>query len=162
MTSTEMEAIRVIKFTGDKDSAMTWSKFSTKTKAVGMSKGGWDVALTKDNPLSKDGAGSTLDAKEIATNVRLNRQAWCYLILACEGKAYNIVESTGSENAFEAWAKLLKQYYPTELEQAVKIKTKLEACKMESETSDPSDWFLELDRLNTRLESVDKTLKKKE
>ena len=52
-----------------------WPEFATNFLAMGAAEGGWDEALEMQLDL------------EVAANKRLNKMAWCYLILMSEGDA---------------------------------------------------------------------------
>ena len=139
-----------MKFDGE-DKAK-WQEFELKTLAIGASKGGWDRALTEKLALTAIEEGATMT--EVSSNKLKMKQAWAYLVLACQGEAFNIVADTADADANEAWTKLKAEYEPKEASDYMTLNNDFNRCAMDDAEGNPVIWIREMMRLNRRLGSI--------
>ena len=64
-------------------------------------------------------------------------------------------------NAYLAWKKLLNKY-KTSKEDVQDIEERWADCKLNSIATDPTEWFLDIDRINRLFQSIDPKYKKDE
>ncbi len=63
-----------------------WPEFATELLAMGADKGGWEQGLEMQLDL------------QVAGNKRLNKMAWCYLMLMLEGSALDEMDMVPDKN----------------------------------------------------------------
>lgn len=74
-------------------------------------------------------------------------KAFDLLVCSCTGIPLVLIESVDSENAHEAWKKLLSKY-KTKKEDVQLLEESWTACKLEGLQQDPMEWFLQLYHIN--------------
>ena len=90
-----------------------------------------------------------------------NVKEYDLLIRSCTGVPLGLIESVTEGSAYEAWKKLLEKYETSE-EDVQGLEEKWTNCKLVGITRDPTEWFLEMDRINRLFESIDVKYKKDE
>ena len=83
-----------------------------------------------------------------------NVRAFDLLVRSCTGVPLGLIESVQDGNAYEAWGKLIAKYETTKSD-VQSLEEQWNACKLESTSTDPVEWFLKLDRINRMLSSID-------
>jgi hypothetical protein len=152
----ETETTRVVYFDGtDKTKLREWK---LKTLIIGHVKN-WKKAFQTDSKIFE------LEAKEEKTTedivkINANSTSWIYPIMACKGKAFNIITGVPNKEAFKAWTKLKMQFEPTQAKYIVTMIGDFNDLVMEDELEDPTIYFKALDKINKQFESMDPTYKK--
>ena len=154
-TEYEETTIRVLTFNGEKPE--DWREWSIKTIAIAMRKK-WKAALFKDC----ENATVTVSAQtsEQKAEVKMNDDAWSYLVMACEGLAFNLITSVTEGNAFLAYSELLREFEPKNDDALVDVQEKYATCQIESPQEDPALWIDRLKIINSRLAGIDIKYKK--
>ncbi len=154
-TEYEETTIRVLTFNGD--SPEKWREWSIKTIAIAMRKK-WKTALFQD---CKNAA---IDVSVLTTEqkaqVKMNDDAWSYLVMACEGLAFNLITSVTEGNAFLAYNELLKEFEPKNDDALVDVQEMYATCQIKNPSEDPSKWIDRLKIINSRLAGIDIKYKK--
>jgi len=125
-----------------------WPDVAKKLLAIGGIRGGWDDALENQ-----------LDLKDVA-NLKLNKQAWSYLMIMMEGEALRELDVITSKNAHEAWEHLKTKYEPKDDKAYADLEMKFAQCELESPRTNPEKWINDLIRINNRIANCHSTQKK--
>ena len=138
------EAIRVLKFDGNED---LWRQWSIKTQAIGEVKGWWSEVVASDE----------LDIKSTEENlkerVRLNRQAYHYLLLACVGDAFEYLQGSGG-SAKKGWNILKDRYESSESMDLIELLERFSASRLKDINQNPELWIQDLEYLRKRIENA--------
>jgi hypothetical protein len=77
-----------------------------------------------------------------------NGNAWNYLVMACNGKQFDIITSETEMNAYQGWKLLKDKYEPAMDEALVNVQEEFVTCKMAMTTEDL--WLLREARTQER------------
>ncbi len=128
-----LESVKYYVFDGEDEDR--WNEYSIKTMAFAEAKG-WNKGLMEE--------GADEKSKTSAKNC---------LTMSLTGKAFRFVNQTKS--AKEIWEALKDEYAPTEEEDRYELEQEFKQCTMESNTSNPTDWFNMLDEINARFSNIE-------
>lgn len=128
-----LESVKYYVFDGENEER--WNEYSIKTLAFAESKG-WSEGLISES--------ASKDSKTSAKN---------YLTMSLTGKAFRFVNQT--KTACEIWEALKDEYAPTEEEDRYELEQEFKQCMMESNNSNPTDWFNMLDQINARFSNIE-------
>ena len=150
-STTYMESVKVIPFSGIKEDYLHWS---FKVEAFADERLFWDALdIVREMP-DKD----TTDAGEKKILAQ-NKKAWHFLILSCTGTALTCVMLVKkSKNANKAWRNLHDKFMSSKTEDLISM-TKEWTELLPKYTSkglmlDPDNWFLSVEQLVSRFEEV--------
>jgi hypothetical protein len=95
----------------------------------------FDLNLSHENSVS-----ATLSVPKAAEK-KMNDDAWNYLVMACDGKPFNMITLEMEVNAHAAWKLLREEYEPSTDEVLTSIQEKFITCKMTMNLEDPASWI---------------------
>jgi len=162
--SEEEKAVRYIIFNAKKSEWPTWEpKYLARATTKGLDDiFSGEIKLRKKTEIEAETDESKMNEDEIAT--KMNARAYNDLMLSIDttkhhGKtAFKIVKQCKNDeypngNAKQAWDKLKQKYSSTSVGTMLKLKEKFHSSKMKK-SQDPSEWILELEELQDRLEEM--------
>jgi hypothetical protein len=155
------ESTRVVNFNGeDKTKYREWSM---KTEAIGQTKKWAKVLLNnfKIAELNKKEEEQEALTKEEKNKLETNASAWTYLVLACKGKAFNIVAGTKDKDAHAAWNRIRDAMAPNKAKDLIKLNKQFTTLTMEDENEDPEIYITEFEKINVLYESIGPNTRKK-
>ena len=129
-----LESVKYYVFDGEDEDK--WNEYSIKTLAFAEAKG-WKEGLTEEDP-----------SEEKARNAKN------YLTMSLTGKAFRFI--TRSKKANEVWAALIDEFAPTEAEDRYELEEEFKQCLMSDQHGNPTDWFNQLDEINSRFSNIEK------
>ena len=116
-----------------------------------------------DAPGATEVADANADGTEVPATksqvlkYKMNLDAFGFLMLSCEKAAYGFVEVHKNRkfpmgNAHGAWMALLKRYESSNIgSDFVELNSKFAECKLNGLSTDPDEWFQNMDYFNNRL-----------
>ena len=154
---------RYLKFDGDED---FWDEWSDKTLSTAKSKG-FRLVYASDTKPCSDAEYAVSTDKEERRIYENNDKAYQLLMTCCTGLPYRLVKTAKTKkhidgDAFKAWTNLCHRYAPNEVSNMVQLHSRFNNCCLETPTSDPDVWFVELDIICKRMSEVDPTYEKRE
>jgi Reverse transcriptase (RNA-dependent DNA polymerase)/gag-polypeptide of LTR copia-type/Zinc knuckle len=124
---------------------------------------GWSSPFDKPNEI----VPSTADVeKETATEAmkkmfKENRESHNLIAMSCSGIPLGLVRRAKGD-VRDAIRRLDKKYAKKSTANLMGLLKQFTSCKLESTSSDPEAWFVELDRINAKLQSIDESYAKKD
>ncbi len=151
---TEEETVKSIHYVPfERKDKTKWKEWSQKTLAIASAKK-WRRAILNDWDIAAIEANTDRTSDD-ETKLTQNDKAWTYLVLACKGKAFNIVARVKDNNAFKAWKALEKKYEPKKIDSYINLTEEFANFEMKTEHSDPSEFIDQLEELNERMAQID-------
>ena len=146
----------------DKNAGTFYDEWKFKTLAI-IRKKGWGSLFEDRKPkvptkTEVNTAGATAKDKEL---YKANLKAYDQILMGCSGISLGLVKRANG-SATEAMEKLDKKYAKKSKEMLTEILTEFIECKLENTSADPDKWFINLDTINDRLESIGSDYRKKE
>jgi hypothetical protein len=84
------------------------------------------------------------------------------LVLACKGKAFNIVAGTKNKDAHAAWIRIRDAMAPNKVKDLIQLNKKSTSLKKKDNSEDPELYITELEKINDQYESVGALHKKED
>ena len=156
-SGTESQKYVVYSFSGSKESFQEWK---TKTLSLSRVHKVHKYLTTQVQGIPTEDEAETLS--ETSANYKKyekNIRAYDLLIRSCTGTPLGLVEKVEDANAYEAWKALIKEYETSE-DDVHELEEKWKGCVLGDFGTNPTDWFLQLDRLNRLLKSIDEKYEK--
>ena len=149
----------VYSFSGSKERFQEW-----KTKTLSLSRVHkvykyltTEIEDIPDEDEAEDWDSTSSEYKKYEKNVKADD----LLVRSCTGTPLGLIEKVEEGNAHEAWKALLKEYETSD-DDVHELEAKWIDCKLSNFGTNPTDWFLKLDRINRLLESIGSKYRKDE
>ena len=128
-----LESVKFYVFNGEDEEK--WNEYCIKTLAFAETKG-WVEGLTEKNAADD-----------------LKKKAKSYLTMSLTGKAFKFLNR--SKEPKDIWDALEEEFAPTEEEDRYELEEEFKQCKMLDQYDNPTDWFNQLDEINTRIGNIE-------
>ncbi|MFM8621800.1 MAG: hypothetical protein ACKOB3_00220, partial [Holophagaceae bacterium] len=160
MTSS-YEAISSVKYyqLNDANADTFYDDWRLKTVTLAETKGFGDPFTTTTAIPTEAEANASNATDEVKQMFKANREANNLLIMSCSGIALGLV-SRAKGNAREALSKLDAKYARKSVGNVMLLLKEFMNCRLETSDSDPEAWFVELDRINLKIERANPTYAK--
>ena len=129
-----------------------YEEWRFKTEAI-IRKKGWAAALTATSiPTDKDIADAATSDKQKILH-KQNGEAYDQILMGCSGVPLGLVKRAKGI-AKDALDRLDKKYGSKQQSKLSSLLNDFTNCRLTSTERDPDEWFMELDAINYRLESI--------
>ena len=143
----------------DENAYTFYEEWRFKTMAI-LRKKGWSGQFEKPTVIptatEASATNATAETKKIFSD---NAEAYDQILMGCSGIALGLVKRAQG-NSVEAISNLDSKYGTTKTDLTTTLNN-FANCKLKSKDEDPDKWFMDLDKLNDKLEEIDPLYKKR-